>query len=104
MVNGSTREFSLARGGGNQVALIDDLGNTYEFIEPPRNEDLTVPPRGTLTGDLVFFGIVDADATTLVMQTNSTTERLQDGALIDPATESDTEFFPHFAVEIPLDR
>lgn len=102
VVNGSGSAIQLAF--NDQVALIDDLGGTYEFILPAQNQDLNVPERGTLTGDLVFFGIVDPDATKVRMQTNTSSDRLLNEGPIDTNSESENTRFPNFSVEIPIAR
>ena len=102
VVNGADRDLGLSTGGA-VVSLTDDLGGSYEFLEPTDNPDLQIPQRGTLSGELVYFGVLDPDAESLRLQTNAT---LYDrpGTLYDPASELPNEPFPHFSIEIPLGR
>lgn len=100
VVNGSDTELRLAS-PLDDVSLVDDLGGIYEFIRPPDNTNLSVPARGTLTGELVYFGILNPEATALRLQTNDYL-RSTDRTVYDPATESTSERSPHFSFEIPL--
>lgn len=101
VVNGDTRDLTLGF-IGNTVTLTDDVGGVYEFIEPPDNPDLEIQPRGTLTGELVFFGVLNPGASSLRLQTNSQASAGQSVKIYDPATESANAALPHFSVEIPL--
>lgn len=100
VVNGSGDAFGLSPGGA-EVTLTDDLGGVYEYLRPEDNPDLEIEARGTLTGELVYFGVVDPEAATLLLQT-SVNPGTEVGTVFDPSTESPNEPFPHFSVEIPL--
>lgn len=103
VVNGADRDFGLAAGGA-VVSLTDDLGGVYEFLEPANNPDLEIQQRGTLTGELVYFGVLNPAASSLRLQSNDGVAGQVSGRIYDPATETPTESYPHFSVEIPLNR
>ena len=54
---------------GNGLSLSDDRGGRYLFLPPPTNRTLTVEPNAIMSGDLVFFGPVRQDISTLTLTT-----------------------------------
>jgi len=97
-VNGYTGKIELNSSG---VQLRDDVGNSYNFVEPEQNEDLEILPGATLRGDLTFLGELDRRATSLKLLVNAS--RSKDS--IDLASRSSTTTFPEFQFDgIPLTR
>lgn len=60
-----------------------------------------IPGRGTLTGDLVFYGVLSPGATVLTLQTFQFETGPRE--TIDVASQTATDTFPKFSVDIPLD-
>lgn len=54
---------------GNGLSLSDDRGGRYLFLPPPTNRTLMVEPNEVMSGDLVFFGPVRQDISTLTLTT-----------------------------------
>ena len=54
---------------GNGLSLSDDRGGRYLFLPPPTNRTLMVEPNQVMSGDLVFFGPVRQDISTLTLTT-----------------------------------
>lgn len=101
VINGLSREIRLAY-AGNTVRLDDDAGNTYEFIPPGDNPDLQIRGRGTLTGELVFYGVLDEEATALRLQTSASESGPLDAVDVE-AESADVYLLVRFSVDIPLE-
>jgi outer membrane protein OmpA-like peptidoglycan-associated protein len=54
---------------GNGLSLSDNRGGRYLFLPPPNNRTLMVEPNEAMSGDLVFFGPVRQDISTLTLTT-----------------------------------
>lgn len=67
-LNGFTEEITLNNLG---VHLVDDLGNSYNFVEPEQNAEMNVAPGAVLSGTLTFIGRVEEDATSLRLLINT---------------------------------
>lgn len=97
VVNGYTEEVQLNSRG---MWLADDAGNGYNFVDPEQNSALAVPSGGTLTGTLVFFGVLDGDATSIRLLVNAF--NADDTVNLDTRFDRSTD--PEFSFDIPLER
>ncbi|MDZ4875603.1 MAG: hypothetical protein CLLPBCKN_004999 [Chroococcidiopsis cubana SAG 39.79] len=74
-----TADLSVTNGHRNGIRLnnshdmviADNLGNQYNLVEPPNNEDIRIDPNTTLKGKFVFNGRIAPGATTLTLTTNN---------------------------------
>lgn len=97
-VNGYTEMIELNLSG---IQLRDDVGNSYNFVEPEQNEDLEILPGATLRGDLTFLGELDRRATSLKLLVNASRSKES----IDLAGRSASTRYPEFQFDrIPLTR
>ncbi|AFY88011.1 hypothetical protein [Chroococcidiopsis thermalis] len=55
----------------HDMVIADNLGNQYNLVEPPNNEDIRIDPNTTLKGKFVFNGRIAPGATTLTLTTNN---------------------------------
>lgn len=91
-VNGFTKEISLNSKG---IHLVDDLGNSYNFVDPEQNAKLAVPPAGTLTGTLTFLGVLDEEAASLRLLVNT----FDADDTVDLESEFDQATAPAFQID-----
>ncbi len=95
-LNGFTQEITL---NGPGVHLVDDLGNSYNFVEPEQNAQMNVAPGAVLSGTLTFIGRVDKDATSLRLLINT----YEPEETVDVADEYERSTSPAFQIDdIPI--
>ena len=97
-INGFTKDVNLNERG---LHLRDELGNRYNFVEPPDNPKLVVRPGATLSGTLSFLGPIDRRATTLRLLVNV----YRTDTDVDMSDEYDRTEQPRFQIDnIPVRR
>ena len=90
-------------GGRNQLRLVDDAGNSYNFILPEDEADapyIAVDQGETLSGTLAFVGPLVGHPEQLRLVTNVDPEDVDDWSIEDEAANSTNA--PGFVVPIDL--
>jgi hypothetical protein len=72
-INGADRDVRVTLSGGNRLRLMDDRGAEYNLVVPDdlRDRDLELTQGESISGEFVFIGPIDRDASSLVLVANS---------------------------------
>ena len=73
LLNGSEGDVQISTSGGARMRLVDDLGNNYNSVVPDefRDRNLELSQGESISGEWVFIGPVDSNASDLTFAANT---------------------------------